>query len=219
MFDYAFFLHPVADVTSFEDAPQVVNSTVAARQYDAISAGGATAAQNPFQELLVSLQSELASMLTPVASQHIVQQFGANDPLLTEAWSPVIGQTTLPPNPSTVFAGHANSARFCDDTEGMPYFGIGVRNFGVQIAKSGQRLASAPEASAAAAPGAISGLGRASVGGGPVTARLGNGAHVAGLSVPHSFPGAQVASQPSALLSSSPVTVCQPITSGDGGDG
>ena len=90
-------------------------------------------------------------------------------------------------------------------------------NFGTQIAKSAGWLGGAAPAAAAAVPKGIGGLGAAAGGaGGQVAAGLGHGAHVAGLSVPNSWPGATL---PSAAKPMSAIPVSEPITSGESGAG
>jgi hypothetical protein len=90
-------------------------------------------------------------------------------------------------------------------------------NFGVQISKSAGWLTTAAPAAAAAVPKGISGLGAAAGGaGGQVAAGLGRGAHIAGLSVTNSWPGATL---PSAAKPMSVIPVSEPITSGESGAG
>ena len=90
-------------------------------------------------------------------------------------------------------------------------------NFGTQIAKSAGWLGGAAPAAAAAVPKGIGGLGGAAGGaGGQVAAGLGHGAHVAGLSVPNSWPGATLASTAKPM---SAIPVSEPITSGESGAG
>jgi hypothetical protein len=61
------------------------------------------------------------------------------------------------------------------NTEGLPYFSVGMGNFGVQIAKSAGMLGGAAPAAAAPSLGGLGGLGGALGGGG--AAGAGAGAH------------------------------------------
>ena len=91
-------------------------------------------------------------------------------------------------------AGYANYASFFYNTEGLPYFSVGMGNFGTQIAKSAGALGGAGPA-AAAIPKAMPALGGA-LGGGAHTARvgvsgsLGSAGSVGKLSVPAAWSGA-----------------------------
>ena len=123
----------------------------------------------------------------------------------------------LPTNLGTVVNGYAPFASFFYNTEGLPYFSVGMGNTGTQIAKSAGWLGGAAPAAAAAVPKGIGGLGGAAGGaGGQVAAGLGHGAHVAGLTVPNSWPGATL---PSAAKPMSAIPVSEPITSGESGAG
>ena len=127
------------------------------------------------------------------------------------------GQTILPTNLGALVNGYAPFASFFYNTEGLPYFSVGMGNFGTQIAKSAGWLGGAAPAAAKAVPNGIGGLGGAAGGaGGQVAAGLGHGAHVAGLSVPNSWPGATL---PSAAKPMSAIPVSEPITSGESGAG
>ncbi len=86
-------------------------------------------------------------------------------------------------------------------------------NFGTQIAKSAGWLGGAAPAAAAAVPKGIGGLGGAA---GGVAAGLGHGAHVAGLSVPNSWPGSTLASAAKPVTA---IPVSEPITAGESGAG
>ena len=123
----------------------------------------------------------------------------------------------MPTNLGALVNGYAPFASFFYNTEGLPYFSVGMGNFGTQIAKSAGWLGGAAPAAAAAVPKGIGGLGAAAGGaGGQVAAGLGHGAHVAGLSVPNSWPGATLAS---AAKPMSAIPVSEPITSGESGAG
>jgi PPE-repeat protein len=128
------------------------------------------------------------------------------------------GQSTLPTSLGALVNGYAPFAGLFYNTEGLPYFSVGMGNFGVQMAKSAGLLggAAAP-AVAKAATGGLGGLGAAlGGGGGQVAAGLGSGAHVASLSVPQSWPGAVA---PSVAKPISAVPVSEVITAPESGAG
>ena len=127
------------------------------------------------------------------------------------------GQTALASNLGALLNGYSPFAGFFYNTEGLPYFSVGMANFGTQIAKSAGWLGGAAPAVAKAATGGLGGLGAAlGGGGGQVAAGLGSGAHVAGLSVPQAWPGAVA---PSVAKPISAVPVSEVITSPESGAG
>ena len=96
------------------------------------------------------------------------------------------GQTILPTSFASFVNGLSPFAGFAYNTEGLPYFSVGMGNSGVQIAKSTGQLGGAVASAAAAAPKGLSGLG-GMLGGGAapaVAAGLGNAASIGKLSVP-----------------------------------
>ena len=198
-------------------APQIVNESGVSNQLVSTAAAQAAPAasiQNSLQQFFNQITGQLGNLATPAGTQQLVSQIGTNNPLLTEIWFLLSGQTVLPSSIGTFLTGYNNFASFFYNTEGLPYFSIGMGNFGTQIAKSAGWLGGAAPA-AAAAPKAISGLGHAAAGAGSqVAAGLGSGAHLSGLSVPQSWPGAQLASAVKPV--SSVVPVSEPITSGEG---
>ncbi len=73
---------------------------------------------------------------------------------LTELWFLLTGQTILPTNLGTAVNGYAPFASLFYNTEGLPYFSVGMGNFGVQIAKTLGLIGGAAPAAAKALPGA-----------------------------------------------------------------
>jgi PPE-repeat protein len=109
-----------------------------------------------------------------------------------EAWFLLTGQTILPSNLSAIANGLSPFAGLAYNTEGLPYFSVGMGNSGVQIAKSTGQLGGAVAGAAAAAPKGLSGLG-GMLGGGAapsVAAGLGNAASIGKLAVPAAWSGA-----------------------------
>ena len=98
--------------------------------------------------------------------------------------------------PQRVITGYSGYSSLWYNTEGLPYFSVGMANFGVQMAKSMGALGGAGPAAAEAVPGAslpgLGGMGGMLGGGGvgsPISAGLGNAASLGKLSVPSSWAG------------------------------
>jgi len=213
MYSYAASSAAATKISSFTEAPAIANP--AAALSSAVSSGTAspaTSVQSWIQGLLTNVQSRIQSLANP-----FIGPTATSKSALTEIWFLLTGQTILPTNLGALANGYQPFASFFYNTEGLPYFSVGMGNFGTQIAKSAGWLGGAVPAAAAAVPKGIGGLGGAVGGaGGQVAAGLGQGAHVAGLSVPNSWPGATL---PSAAKPMSAIPVSEPITSGESGAG
>jgi len=109
-------------------------------------------------------------------------------------WFLLTGQSSLPTSFASFVNGLSPFAGFAYNTEGLPYFSVGMGNSGVQIAKSTGQLGGAAASAASAAPKGLAGLG-GMLGGGAhaapaVAAGLGNAGSVGRLSVPAMWSGA-----------------------------
>jgi hypothetical protein len=141
------------------------------------------------------LPSQLQSLASPAATTSATTR---SYPILTELWYLYSGQSTLPTNLNEIVTGYNSHSALWYNTEGLPYFSVGMANFGVQIAKSTGALGGAGPAAAEAAPAAgaagLGGLGGMLGGGGggmlgggaPISAGLGNAGTLGKLSVPSS---------------------------------
>ncbi len=209
MYNYAASSATASQVTPFTTAPTVANPAAASLQ----STATASSLPPSIQSVLTSITTRLQSLSNPFVGQ------GANlNTALQEIWFLFTGQTVLPTNLGTLINGYSPWASFFYNTEGLPYFSVGMGNMGVQIAKSSGWLGGAAPAAAAAAPKiSMPSLG-AGVGGvgGQVAAGLGNGAHIGHLAVPSSWPGATTA--PPAVRAAVQA-VSEPITAGEAGQG
>jgi PPE-repeat protein len=223
MYNYAGSSAAASKVTPFTAAPTIVNPAAATTQAAAVSAASSTSAaslQSQLQGFLNQITSQLGLLSTPAGTSKLVSQIGAANPALTQIWFLLTGQTVLPTNLGTALSGYTNYASFFYNTEGLPYFSVGMGNFGTQIAKSAGWLGGAAPAAAAAAPKAVmpslgaGGQAAAGLGNG-VAAGLGNGAHVGHLAVPSSWPGASAAP----TVRPAVMAVSEPITSGESGAG
>jgi len=213
LYGYASSSAAATKISSFTEAPAIANPAAALTSAaTSTTTTPATSIQSWIQGLLTNVQARIQSLTSP-----FIGSTATSKSALTEIWFLLTGQTGLPTNLGTLVNGYSPFAGFFYNTEGLPYFSVGMGNFGTQIAKSAGWLGGAAPAAAAAVPKGIGGLGAAAGGaGGQVAAGLGHGAHVAGLSVPNSWPGATL---PSAAKPMSAIPVSEPITSGESGAG
>jgi PPE-repeat protein len=215
MYNYAGSSATASNVTPFTNAPQIANPAGSSLQSAATSAATSTPAastQNAIQSALSNITGQLQSLANPSATTS-----NPIESIFTEIWFLLTGQTTLPTNLGAVLNGYAPYAGFFYNTEGLPYFSVGMSNFGVQMAKTAGLLSgAAPAAAAVPKPPIIPGAGIGGGVGGQAAAGLGKGAHVAGLSVPASWPGSSV---PAAVKPMSAVPVSEPITAPESGAG
>ena len=211
LYNYAGQSAAATKVTPFTNAPVVANPAAAAVTQ---SAAPAASIQQTLQSYLTQIQTTLGQLATPSGTSALVSQFQSSNPLLQELWFLISGQTTLPTNIGTFLGGYSNYASFFYNTEGLPYFSVGMGNFGTQIAKSSGWLGGAAPAAAAAAkpPGLGGALGAA---GSPVAAGLGNASHVGHLAVPSSWSGTTTP----ATVRPAVQAISEPITSGESGAG
>jgi PPE-repeat protein len=218
MYTYAGQMATITKVTPFQDPPQVASPDAGVKQ--AVSNATATAtsagtAKNALSQVVTSTPSQVQALAAPAAAA------GPPTPVFNGLWYLLTGQTAFPTSLGALLNGYAPYAGFFYNTEGLPYFSVGMANSFTQIAKSAGALGGAAPAAAKAATGAASGLGGlgAALGGGAgqVAAGLGSGAHVAGLSVPQSWPGA-IAPTVAKPISAVPVSevITAPESSGAG---
>ncbi|KAA1250007.1 PPE family protein [Mycobacterium simiae] len=211
MYNYAASAAAASKFTSFTAAPAIANPAATTAQAAAVAAaqsGPAASIQDSLQSFFNQITGQLAVLSTPGGIQQLVSQLGPpNFPFLTEIWFLLTGQTALPNNLGTFMQGYSNYASFFYNTEGLPYFSVGMGNFGVQIAKSAGWLNGPTTAAAAAIPTPAIG-GALGTAGGQVAAGLGEGAHIGHLAVPSSWPGASAAQavQPAVRMISEPIT-------------
>jgi PPE-repeat protein len=179
MYTYAGKSASASKVQQFSAAPQVVNPSGTATQNAAVTKATAN-----------STATNTAQTVTNATQQTVTA--AAADPssnTLQELWFLLTGQTVLPTSLGTIVNGYSPFAGLFYNTEGLPYFSVGMGNFGVQIAKSLGWLGGAAPAAAKALPG-LGGLG-GMLGGGAAAAHpvaaIGNAASLGKLSVPVSW--------------------------------
>jgi PPE-repeat protein len=218
MYTYAGQMATITKTTPFQNAPLVASPDAGAKQTTSTTAATANSSAGNAQNAVSKAIANMASSNT--AAKPAAAPTGPPSPVFSELWYLLTGQTSAPTSLGALVNGYSPFASVFYSTEGLPYFSVGMGNFGTQIAKSAGWLGGAAPAAAKAATGAAQGLGGlgASLGGGAgqVAAGLGSGAHVAGLSVPASWPGAVA---PSVAKPISAVPVSEVITAPESGAG
>jgi len=197
MYAYAGQSAAAAQVTSFSSPAATVNPAGTAAQAAAVtSAAGtssASSSQSILQELTSSLSGSLQSLASPVSAATTTP---ALTPLET-IWSLIFGTSVLPTSFSALLTDYSPFSSFFYNTEGLPYFSVGMGNFGVQMAKTlgllnGPAGAGAGAGAAGGSTGGLGGLGGmlgGGEGGGGVAAKLGGSGALGELSVPPSWVG------------------------------
>ncbi len=195
MYAYAGQSASATQVTPFASPAASTNPAGTAAQAAAVSSAtgnsAATSAQSILSQLTSSLPASLQAAASPAASP------AAGETLLQSLFGFIFGTTVIPTSLSGFVNLYAPYASFFYNTEGLPYFSVGMGNFGIQMAKTTGALVggAAPAAAAPALPG-LGGLG-AGLGGAAggaahpmgVAAELGNAGAIGKLAVPASWIG------------------------------
>jgi PPE-repeat protein len=226
MYGYAGQSASAAQVTPFAAPAATTNpggmATQAAAVSSATGTSAATSSQTILQELTSSMPTSLQSLASPTAAASTA---APTETLLQSIYAFLFGTSTLPTNLSAFITSYSPYASFFYNTEGLPYFSVGMGNFGVQMAKSLGMLGGAPAAAGAgAATGGLGGLGGmlggggggAAAGGAGVAAGLGNAGSVGKLAVPPSWIGGAPLAAPHAPL---PMSSVSAAPEGAGGSG
>jgi PPE-repeat protein len=196
MYGYAGQSAAATQVTPFTSPAATTNPAGTTAQAAAVSAASGTSAstssQTILQELISLLPSNIQSLLTPTGFQNA---FGTPTSAEGTLWSFLFGTTVIATNLSALVTSYSPYAALFYNTEGLPYFSVGMGNFGTQIAKSAGMLGGAlPAAVPPPALGGLGGLG-AALGGGAgagahsVAAISGGAGSVGKLAVPASWIG------------------------------
>ncbi|MCV7331199.1 PPE family protein [Mycobacterium cookii] len=197
MYGYAGQSAAASKVTPFATPAQTTNPSGTASQNAAVAAATGSSAATNSQSILSKLTSSLPNSLQSLASPTSAASSAAATPLtpLQELYAFIFGTSVLPTNLSALVSNYSPYASLFYNTEGLPYFSVGMGNFGVQIAKSAGMLGGAAPAAAAPALHGLSGLG-AGLGGGAaggaahsVSAISGGAGSVGKLAVPASWIG------------------------------
>ncbi len=196
MYGYAGQAATSTRVTPFASPAQTTNPAGQATQAAAVTQAAATAAgnsQSTLSHLVSSTPTTLQSLATPASSATT-----SSPTLLSEIWKLLTGSSVLPSSLSGLLNAYSPFAGFFYNTEGLPYFSIGMGNNFVQTAKTLGMIGAAAPAAAPKAAGGLGGLGGllgngGGGAGGPVSAGLGNAPVVGKLSVPPAWSGASAA--------------------------
>ena len=206
MYGYAGQSATATKVMPFASPAQTTNPAGQALQGAAVSQAAGMSAGTSTQtlsQLVNGTPSALQSLATPTSASSST----ATDPL-SSIWGILTGQDSAPTSVAGVLNGLQPYASFFYNTEGLPYFSIGMGNNFVQMAKTmGLIGGSAPAAAAGAAKaagggglGALGGLLGSGGGGAPaaVSAGIGKAVPIGGLSAPPTWTGAAPSVSPGA---------------------
>jgi PPE-repeat protein len=213
MYGYAGQSASAAQVTPFATPTTTTNPGGTATQAAAVSQATGTSAASSSQSLLQQLTSSMPNSLQSLASPAATTAATTTTTPFQSLFALLFGTTVLPTNLSALVGDYSPYASLFYNTEGLPYFSVGMGNFGVQIAKSAGMLGGAAPAAAAPALHGLSGLGAglgsgaAGAAGGAahsVSAISGGAGSVGKLAVPASWIGGapQAAPQGVQLVSS-----------------
>lgn len=198
MYSYAGQSAAATKVAPFTAAPQIANPSAQATQGTAVANAAGGSAASSTQSVLSHAVSSTPNTLQALAAPAATQSSTTSAPF-SEIWYLLTGQSTLPTSLGSFVNGYNPFSALWYNTEGLPYFSVGMGNFGVQIAKTtGLLNGAAPAVKALPGLGGLGGL----LGGGATAAHpaaaLGNAASVGGrLSVPVSW---SAASTPAPVL-------------------
>jgi PPE-repeat protein len=194
MYSYAGQSASAAQVTPFATPAATTNPGGTATQAAAVSQATGTSAASSSQSILSQLTSSMPSSLQSLASPAATSAATTTTPFQS-LFALIFGTTVLPTSLSGLVGDYSPYASLFYNTEGLPYFSVGMGNFGVQIAKSAGMLGGAlPAAAAPPALGGLGGLGGmlgggAGAGAHAVSAISGGGGSIGKLAVPASWVG------------------------------
>jgi PPE-repeat protein len=225
MYGYAGQSAAAAKVTPFAAPASTTSADGTAAQAAAVGqatgTSAATSSQSILQDLLSLLPSNIQSWFTPTGFQ---SAFGSPSSIESTLYGFLFGSSVLPTNLQAFVNAYSPYAGFLYNTEGLPYFSIGMGNNFVQMAKTLGLLNSAAPAAAggAAASGGLGGLG-GMLGGGSaaasvpsgIAANLGGAGAVGKLAVPPSWIGGAPLAAPHAPLAVSSVSAAPEGGSGN----
>ncbi|KAA1251083.1 PPE family protein [Mycobacterium simiae] len=184
MYEYAAATASASTLTPFGQPPQIVDPSAATGQSGAVARAAATAAgtsQSTLSRLISGIPKVLQGLATPLAeSTASTSPFGW-------LWQILFGTSTFPTSIAALLTDLQPYASFFYNTEGLPYFSIGMANNFVQSGKTLGLIGGATTAAAAAggaAQGGLAGLGGLMGGGEQVSAGLGHAPSIGRLSVP-----------------------------------
>lgn len=215
MYSYAGQSATATKVTQFTAAPKISNDTAPATQSAAVTSATTNSTATNTSKILQSMSQPAANT---IKASNLTQQ-ATQDPA-SSIWYLLTGQSTIPTNLGAALNGYSPWASFFYNTEGLPYFSVGMGNFGVQMAKTLGMIGGAAPAAAKALPG-LGGLGGL-LGGGAAAAHpaaaIGGAASIGGkLSVPVAWTGGPAV--PAMTHTAIPVSAISAAPEGAGGPG
>jgi PPE-repeat protein len=223
MYGYAGQSAAAAKVTPFATPTETTNPAGTANQSAAVAAATGNSAATNSQSVLSKLTTSMPNSLQSLASPAATPAAGLTP--LQEIYAFLFGTSVLPTNLSAFVGNYSPYASLFYNSEGLPYFSVGMGNFGVQIAKSSGMLGgAAPAAVAAPAVGGLKGLGAGlGAGGGgaaahSVSAISGGAGSVGKLAVPASWIGGSPAVSPQGVQLVSSVSAAPEAAAGGGGN-
>ncbi len=221
MYGYAGQSAAASKVTPFTPAASTTNPAGTANQSAAVAAATGNSAATNTQSVLSKLTSTMPNSLQSLASPSATS--AATLTPLQELYSFIFGTSVLPTNLSAFVGNYSPYASLFYNSEGLPYFSVGMGNFGVQIAKSSGMLGGAAPAAAAPALKGLGGLGAGLGSGGgaaahSVSAISGGAGSVGKLAVPASWIGGSPAVSPQGVQLVSSVSAAPEAAAGGGGN-
>jgi PPE-repeat protein len=196
MYSYAGNSATASTVTPFAAAPQVASPAASTTQSAAVTAATSTSIgsiQNQINSAISQITAQLQSLAAPLYApfQQEGNYLASSSGPLSGLWQFLFGSPTFPSNSLSAFmSAYSPYAGVFYNTEGLPYFSIGMANSMVQTAKTVGAIGGAVPAAAAAVPKGLPGLGGLLGGGAPpVAAHLGSATSIGKLSVPASWSG------------------------------
>jgi PPE-repeat protein len=207
MYNYAGQSAAAAQVTPFASPAASTNPAGTATQAAAVSSATGTSAATSSQSILQQLTSSLPTSLQGLASPTSAATTASSP--LDSLFSFLFGTTAAPTSISGLLNAWSPYAGFLYNTEGLPYFSVGMGNNFIQMAKTLGILGGASAggaAAAGAAPGGLAGLGamlgggHAAAAGSGVSASLGEAGLLGDLSVPPSWVGSTPLAAPHSPL-------------------
>lgn len=204
MYTYAGHSAVATKVSQFNSPASTTNAAGQQTQAAAVAHAAATGTQSTLQKLTSQVPSSLHSLASPAAAAASSTSSTTSTNPLSELWYLLTGQTSTPTSAEDVLDGYAPYSSLFYNTEGLPYFSVGLANFGASIAKNTGLFANSGGAAAAAAAGGGAAaaadylpLGAQLTRAVPsISAGLGSAPLVGQLSVPAAWPGSAPAPAP-----------------------
>ena len=143
MYGYAGQSAAAAQVTPFTSPAATTNPAGTAAQSAAVSSATGTSAATSSQTILQELTSSMPTSLQSLSSPTSAATSAATTTPFQSLWSLLFGTTVIATNLSALVTSYSPYAALFYNTEGLPYFSVGMGNFGTQIAKSAGMLGGA----------------------------------------------------------------------------